>query len=146
MTNIDEMIDEIYSAFSKAPRPDICDITSHRCHECNRIRVDFADFNNRQVPDSVIKYHSDALPLFSASALRYYLPRYMEYSLLNEGSNAAESVFFELCPSPINDWHLQRIESFTNTEKELVTRYLQAHASIYLDDMEDINKCLYLWA
>jgi len=63
----------VYEAFHAAPRPAKHEITSHRCGECDRIRDDFSLHNARDVPDDMMLYHSDSMPLLTPKAFRYYL-------------------------------------------------------------------------
>ncbi len=76
----EKFIEEMYKVFENTPKPVKDDMTPHRCIECDEVRDQLSEYEKREIPDKLVNYHGDALPLLSPNALHYYLPRYMEFS------------------------------------------------------------------
>jgi len=118
-------VQSFIDAFGGAPRPDIGEITGHRCCECNRVRDDFSQFSVADVPESVIEFHQDSIPLLTPKAFRYYLPRYVQVSCENLESDVSDMLLFSLSPDdPESEFWSQRCDEFTETEKQAIVEYL----------------------
>ena len=141
------LVDQLYDAFSEAVKPSGNSIAPHRCPECNRIRDDFDKYQSRDVPDRIIRYHRDALPLLSPEALRHYLPRYFEYALTTGDGTAWETIVFELDVSEDEERDLGRLHAFSNEEREAIVSYLNYIARDADNDYGDeIKRALTRWA
>lgn len=137
----------MYKVFEKTPKPNKDDMTPHRCFECDEIRDQFFDFGQRELPDKVIISHSDSLPLLSPVALRYYLPRYMEFSLINQYSDAFEFILYHLAPEKIDEYWKPRLEVFKKEEKRIIVKYLEIRKNLEEAEFEEewINRGLEIW-
>jgi hypothetical protein len=128
----EEFIEKMYSAFSNAEKPAIDEMTPHRCIECDEVRDQIHTFDKREVPDHLLHYHGDALPLLSPKALRYYFPRYIEFGLLNQDENAFDNCLYHLAPKETDDYWRERVSIFSSEEKKSLRTYL-----LMRRDMED---------
>ena len=125
------LIEQTYAAFKDAPRPRIDQITDcgrgSGCGECNDIRDEFAPFAARQLPTELIHKKSDALPLLTPMALRYYLPRFIAFSILPSprDSFAKDVVLYHLCPKkPHETYFAERFAMFGASERSAIANYL----------------------
>ena len=118
-------VQSFIEAFKEAPRPAREEITNHRCCECDRIRDDFAQYSVTDVPESVIEYHQDSIPLLSPKAFRYFLPRYVQVSCENRESDVTDMLLFNLSPDdPDSEFWSCRCDDFTESEKQAIINYL----------------------
>ena len=67
------------------------------------------------------------LPLLGAKALRYYLPRFIEFSLTHANTSGAyDYLRIHLCNVGSSEaWWLERLAVFTPPEKQAVAAYLE---------------------
>ena len=141
-------IDTVYVAFDAAPRPAADEITSHRCCECDRVRDDLARFRARDVPDDVLSYHGDSIPLLTPKAFRYFLPRYIQFTCDHPGENATEILLFNLSPEvPSSEFWSGRCDDFSDPERESILRYL-AYRKTWRDaylDAGEIERAIRFW-
>lgn len=144
----EKFIEKMYRVFSNCEKPNIDGMTPHRCLGCDEIRDQaLHPYNMREVPDKPLNYHGDALPLLSASALRYYFPRYIEFGLLNQDSNVFENCLYHLAPAEIDEYWEERIAIFSDEEKAIFREYLELRRSVEDAefDEEDIVVGLAVW-
>ncbi len=122
-------------------------MTPHRCSECDEVRDQLFEYSQRELPEKLINYHSDALPLLSPEALQYYFPRYIEHSLLQQDSNACDNVLYHLAPDDDKDYWQPRINIFTEEQKGIFIQYLEIRKTFENAefDKEHINKGLKAW-
>ena len=116
---------DFYKAFQDAPRPSIDENAPHRCWECDKVRDDFSKYNVGKVPDDVLHYHGDSISLLSPKAFRYFMPRYVEFTINNPDANAVDNLLFNLSPDdPTSEFRKGRCDAFTK-EREAIIEYLQ---------------------
>jgi hypothetical protein len=128
VAQIDEasLIHRIYAAFSAAPRPARDEIAPHRCWECDQVRDRLARHESRGVPISEMEWLADSLPLLSPTALRYYLPRYLELSMTHRSSVVCELVLYHLADEhPNEDYWRERYAVFSAAERHVILEYLR---------------------
>ena len=121
------LIEQTYAAFKHAPRPRIDQITSHRCWECDGIRDEFAKYAARDVPDALIHGESAATALMTPISIRYYLPRFIAFSILPSprDSFAKDAVLYNLCPKkPHETYFAERFAMFGASERSAIANYL----------------------
>lgn len=119
-------ISSFFQAFSLAPRPTAAEITPHRCWECDQVRDDFAPYSVGEIPDSVLDYHGDSIPLLSPKAFRYYLPAYVKFTCEHPDANAADGLLFTLSSdNPSSDFWTGRYDAFSSEEKKAIIKYLK---------------------
>jgi hypothetical protein len=143
-----ELIERIYAAFSAAPRPDADEITPHRCWECDEVRDRLNRYQVREVPIDDMEWIGDCLPLLSPKALRYYLPRYLEYSITHQSSNARDFVLFHLsAEDPSQEYWSERYAAFSAPEQEAILHYLRYRATSpdAEFDQEALQRALEYW-
>ncbi len=101
-------------------------ITPHRCEECDEVRDRLSRHEPRRVPESDMKWLGDSLPLLSPEALRYYLPRYLEFSITHRDSNACEFVLYHLSSEhPEEEYWAERYAVFSQEERDALVEYLR---------------------
>lgn len=128
VTQIDEasLIPRIYATFSAAPRPVRDEIAPHRCGECDEVRDRLARYESRCVPISEMEWLADSLPLLGPTALRYYLPRYLEFSITHRSSVVCELVLYHLADEhPNEDYWRARYGVFSAAERDVILEYLR---------------------
>ncbi len=141
-------VNSFYKAFLGAPRPTLSEITTHRCWECDKVREDFAAYSVKKVTDKVMRYHGDSIPLLSAKAFRYYLPRYVQFTCEQPDENATDNLLFNLSPDKLSsEFWTGRCDDFTTVECEAIIAYLQ-HRRTWIDsdvDEDFIGTGLVYW-
>jgi hypothetical protein len=126
--SVEALRKRIVSTFADVPKPLDSDIAPHRCLECDELRVAFAPYESLEVPDTLIKEHFDALPLFSPRALRYLLPAYLQYAMRNSESDVFEFVLYQLSPNLdllTQDHYRERLEIFSKPERSAICAFLE---------------------
>jgi hypothetical protein len=119
------LLESTYAAFSKAPRPTPDDITPHRCSECDDIRNRLSQYSVRDVPDEEMVWLVEAMPLLSPRALRYFLPRFVEFSLTHPDSIARDNVLYHLSAEHPNEpYWVERYAVFSSEERHAIANYL----------------------
>jgi hypothetical protein len=84
----------------------------------------------RNVPITDMEWVGDSLPLLSPKALRYYLPRYLEFSITHRTSNACEFVLYHLADeNPEKDYWKERYSVFSQLERDAIVQYLRYRAT-----------------
>lgn len=132
----------IGEAFKEAPQPAVTEITSHECWECNKVREDFGKHLDGQLPEDLLDYHKDSLSFFTASALRYFLPRYLLHSIEHPDSEFTDYTIYHLSPSDLEvPYWRERLSVFSEDEKKAICRYLgyletQEGCELSLDDIK----------
>ena len=142
-------VQEFFEAFAEAPRPEAEEITSHRCCECDRILDDFAQYLVADVPQGVIEYHQDSLPLLSPKAFRYFLPRYVQVTCEDTNSDVTDMLLFNLSPDdPDSEFWSKRCTQFSEVEKSAIIEYLRHRRSFYDAEIDEkwIGPGLEYWA
>ena len=141
-------VPEFYEAFSSAPRPGSEEITMHRCCECDKVRDDFSEYLVTDVPDSIMEYHQDSIPLLTKMAFRYYLPRYVKYTCDYPNCNATDDLLFNLSPDdPKSEFWDGRCDKFSSSESGAIISYLE-HRKTWPDaefDIEHIQAGISFW-
>jgi hypothetical protein len=75
--------------------------------------------------DQFIEWHADSLPVFTPEGLRHVLPYYMEYTLRNPRSEAAERLIFHLAPAETDDdYWSTRLKVFSAEQKAAICALL----------------------
>ena len=93
----------IREAFAKVPKPiGSREIAPHDCLECNRIVEDFKPYTFDRLPEKILEYRKDSLPLLGPLALQHYLPAYMLYALDHPESDVMMFTVFQLTPNKKN--------------------------------------------
>jgi len=139
---------KFFDAFKGAPRPELDQITPHRCWECDRVRDDFSEYEVKNVPDYILHDHGDSIPFLSPIAFRYFLPRYMEFTVENPDANAAEYLLYNLSPNHRNsEFWRGRCDAFVSKEKEVIIQYLEYRRTLpdVEFDEEYINSGIDFW-
>lgn len=114
------LVELLYAAFAEASRPTLDDITPHRCYECDEVRDGLAPYAARTVPDEEVR--ADSLPLLSPTALRHYLPRYIEFGFTHRDSILSEFLIYNLCAENLEE---RRYAAFSIAERQALHRYLK---------------------
>jgi len=74
--------DQLVAAWSGVQAPTVDQITEHRCAECDEIAEYFGGRHWQEFTNvTELRYHYDALALFSNVAFHYYLPAFMTATL-----------------------------------------------------------------
>jgi hypothetical protein len=121
------LIEQTYAAFSRAPRPSINQMTSHRCGECDGIRDEFAKYRARDVPSHSINNNTAVLSLITPMALRYYMPRFVEYSIVPTFADSViiDSLLYQLGPEKTHEpYWAERLSIFAEVERAAVANYI----------------------
>ena len=105
----------------------------------------------RHVPDAQMDALGGGLPLLGPEAFRYYLPRFIEFSLLHRDSEAAAYIIYNLAPDPDLDvGPRNRFLYFTPEEREALRKYIEYRIAIEDPEIdqpiiEELEKALQPW-
>jgi hypothetical protein len=135
--NVLAYIDRLYTAFSDAPRPDAKDIAPHRCLECDDVQLLLAPYDSRSVPDDAMSKLGDSLTLLGPNAFRYYLPRYIAFSIQHPESKLNEMINFNLAPSEsLDEGSRDRFLSFAPRERQAVLEFVRYRAQLEFAELD----------
>ena len=121
------LIEQTYAAFAEAPRPGRDEITSHRCSECDGIRDQFAKYSVRDVPKELIGFENAALPLMTPKALRYFMPRFVDFSIRPDFDDSVviDFLLYHLGPEKMREpYWVARFGEFSDRERRAVADYI----------------------
>lgn len=128
----------IYAAFKSAPKPNRDVITPHRCPECDDIAGRLAPHEAAHVPDAEMHHLGQSLTFLGPEAFRYYLPRFIEFSMAYPDSDAARYIVYNLAPAADLDvGSRNRFLYFSTDERKALRKYIEYLASSqdpYLDE------------
>jgi len=125
---VEPLMKRLVAAFADVPKPPDSEIAPHPCLECDELRRAFAPYESLDVPDAVVKEHCDALPLFSAPALRYFLIAYLRCAMRDPTTDVFQYLLFHLSPTLkqlADDYHRERVEIFSKSERSALCAYLE---------------------
>lgn len=121
-----DYIGRLYRAFTSAPRPQLDEITPHRCAECDEVAARLSPHAARAVPCDDMQWLGDSLPLLSPKAFRYYLPRFIEFCLATPQSSTDAVINYNLAPSASLDvGERNRFAHFADAERRAVLEFVQ---------------------
>jgi len=148
----------IHRAFASVGYPGDDNIVgSICCEEEERVIADFRGKKWKDVPEEVVDYHYDSLPLFSPEAYCYYLPRYFctGLDMLAGGGdlNVLAFTMYSLYPDPIpGDEEVRAIfvrqaSLLTPEQRGVICLFLEAMRSMHINevDVPDIDRALKYW-
>ncbi len=73
-----------------------------------------------------IEWHASSLPVFTPVGLRYVLPFYLKYSLLQPQSDATEFIIYHLAPEdPASPYWRERLDAFSPAQKQTICSYVR---------------------
>ncbi len=141
-------IDQVYLAFRDVRQPLVDEITLHRCIECDDIRDTFKLYSVQNIPNEKVEWLDQSLCFLSPVALRYYLPRCIEFGISNPDSWVGDSIITFISAQEINNpnW-AERHNAFSQNERGVVTKYLEilrARNDTNIDD-EELTTALDIW-
>ena len=144
----------IASAFASAPRPASSAITDHRCPECDTVASLLAPHTAADVPEEVLDYLGDSLPLLSPVALRYYLPAYLNRALASGGFRWIDFLIYHLSPSRSDfaergEYWRERLAVFSQHERAAVLGFVEwmlENHSVGREYTEELVRARSIWA
>lgn len=139
----------IYAAFGSAPKPNRDVITPHRCPECDDTTARLAPYDAAHVPDTDMHRLGQCLTLLGPEAFRYYLPRFIEFSMAHPDSDAARYIVYNLAPAADLDiGPRNRFLYFTADERKALHKYIEYLAAFEdpLMDKGAVEQALQSWA
>ena len=98
--NEEDYIENLYKAFTDAPRPAKSEIAPHICDECEEVARRLGEHAVREVPNDDMHWLGDSMPLLGPKAFRYYLPRFIEFCIKTPESSLDALINYNLAPSP----------------------------------------------
>ncbi|MFO0575607.1 MAG: PASTA domain-containing protein [Polyangia bacterium] len=128
----------IVEAFADAAAPGEEDIAPHGCGECQRVRDDLKGHHWQALPDDILEYHHDSLPLLGPRAFCFFLPAYLLAALKESDPWGFDSiVIFNLTPPETLDreeisWFLERVQGFSSAQIASIFSFLH-----YLQEGDD---------
>lgn len=145
----DDFIEKLYDTFSEARRPTKEEMTIYKDFECAEIMEKFSPHKNCDLPDKTIDEYNQGLLWLRPIALRHYLPRYLEYSLINPDTQVAEFTLYTLSTHD-SEFYEERFIMFTDKEKDILVEYLKLYRTTLEGfDIElfekDIQRGLEIW-
>lgn len=140
---LQELMQRIQIAFTKAHQPLEDAIVCHACKECLELRDGVIGHTPDQLTDSWVDHNFDQLPLFSDDAKRYYLPAYLRVSACNPDSTVTQFVLFSLK----GDHRWEPSGGYSKEQKQAIYEYLQFIEARTIDEnyQKDIAKAKSVW-
>lgn len=120
----------IIETFADATAPEEKDIAPHGCEECQRIRNDLKGQHWQTLPDDILEYHYDSLPLLGPRAFCFFLPAYLLAALKEPDPWEFDStVIFNLTPPEtlnleVVTWFLDRVQKFSSAQIASIFSFL----------------------
>ncbi|HEX6084064.1 MAG TPA: DUF6714 family protein [Thermoanaerobaculia bacterium] len=132
--------DELAVAWAGVVPPPQSSITAHDCDECAEVRTFFADKPWTDFVDvAALRYHYDALTLFTPRAFHYYLPAFIRATL------AAPEEAALICSAIVSNVELElgvaargMLQPFTPPQLAVVARFLRALPPLELADHDQM--------
>jgi hypothetical protein len=120
------------------------------CLECPEIAKAFRGRRWDAVPLETLRYHHEALFLFTDEAYRYFLPAYLTATVKSykKAGNISHSVVFSLRPRPKDDPELKRFRArmggFSKTQKVAIRAFLEHMVAEHDEDdpLHDVPRAL----
>jgi hypothetical protein len=142
-------LERLYRAFAATPRPREDEIAPHRCCECDEVVRRLAPHESARVPDDDMLWLGDTLPLLGPAAYRYYLPRFIEFCLVQPPAMLDAVINYNLAPTgDLDVGDRNRFAAFTPGEARVVLEFVEhRRAEPDLDlDREYLDKAREFWA
>jgi len=123
-----QVLEAILSAFCHVRYPGDNSIVAGRC--CDEEEQIIKDFKGKQwfeITPEIIDYHYDSLPLLSSEAYCYFLPRYLQCSLLKleEGGDLVlQFTVYSLMNPRIKERFYKRSSLLTEDQQRAIRSYL----------------------
>jgi len=143
----------IQAAFVAAPRPGGFEVASHECPECDHLRRTLGRHQADEVPENVIDYFRDSLPLLAPDGLRYYLPAYLVRALRDPNYEGVDYLIYHLAPSKKDlrerdEYWASRLAVFTPGERAAVLAFVSwlAETETGKAYAPEIERALRVWA
>jgi len=134
------VVAQVESAFVQTPYPGDLNITGPcRCDECREIADYFRGTSWRGHTAESLRYHADALSLFTPAAFRFWLPAFMLAELHdpNDADVIAEFIAYTFRDS--SDHSADRVIQFTSSELDAILAFLRECAARYNDGVYDVE-------
>ena len=132
MPDAAELKRTLLAVFPNSPFSKGTPVAEHECDECLEIRKAFADQSPFGLPAPVLEYHHDSLPMMSPAAFHHFLPAYLIYAIDNPDSLVAQSAWFSLSPTQLDEHHIARRDLFSVAQRAAVREVVEF--LIALDD------------
>jgi len=140
--------DELYKAFSEAPRPVAItagSITPERERITDLLLPYTVDPQTaRDIPDRLFdRYEISAmLPVLTADAYRYFMPRCIEHAISHPNSGIVDGLVSSLSRLPKYD---ARISQFTPTERAAVGEFIEYQSQQSSFDADQLKDARGVW-
>jgi len=139
---VDEVMQQIKSAFADAPAPSEDSIICHECEECLALRDDVRGHTPDELSDSWVEQSFDQLPFFSDDAKRYYISAFLRVAALKPDSLVSQYVLFSLS----DGFRMQPSGGYSPQQRQAIRDFL-GYIETCVDefDQEYVTKAKALW-
>ncbi|HEX7680876.1 MAG TPA: DUF6714 family protein [Thermoanaerobaculia bacterium] len=128
-------------AWADVDIPRHAEITKHRCAECDEIAAYFADRPWQELTNvDELRYHADALHLFSNKAFHYYLPAFMCVTLATPDAAdviPGKIVFSFECEFGARS--RDRLALFSSHQRKVVGEFIAILADRGIEDVHEVE-------
>ena len=144
---------QIQRAFMEAPRPVGRELAGHECPECDHLRKTLGRYEADEVPEDVIDFFGDSLPLLAPQGLRYYLPAYLLRALRDPNYDRVNYLVYHLAPSKKDlrdsaEYWESMLVVFNPSERAAVLSFVKwlAETEIGKEYAQELDRALHIWA
>src|ERR1700741_4292626 len=133
--------EQLAVAWADVDAPQHQDLTIHRCQECDEIAAYFAGKPWQELTNvNELRYHADALFLFSNAAFHYYLPAFMCATLDNpDAADLIPDKIVFTFESEFGASSRNRLELFSPRQLKLVGEFFTILAERGIEDLHDVQ-------
>jgi hypothetical protein len=142
----------VASAFAEATRPSGHDLAPHECDECEQIRGVLGSYHFNSLPNDVLDWFADSLPLLGPKGLNYYLPAYMFRALSNPDWGRVDLLIYHLGPTKTDiskqpKYWADRVEIFSQDQRRAILAFISwlATTAVGQEYPDEISRALSLW-
>jgi hypothetical protein len=133
--------EQVIAAWAHVAAPVRAEITDHQCGECDEIADYFADRPWQELTNvGELRYHADALHLFSNKAFHYYLPAFMRVTLVNP--DEADMISTNIVVNFRNEFGASsrdRLALFGPRQRELVAEFIATLAERGIEEIPEVD-------
>ena len=136
----EQVAKQIEEAFAKTPRLNAAKVSIGSMWSSDTIDKAYLGMKWQELPDEILREHSDNLPTFVPRAFRFFVPAFMRKVILIPEwiEPSGSTLIYALAPPDsqhafVKDKFLNKTEAFTQGESTAIVAFLEAFQTLYID-------------